>query len=220
MDGCELDEAERLSLAVLREASRSASPAVRFTLMEAIAEDLACEEQRLGHGLMSGTHHRQQLIGALRSVAEAIGHPPSRRSYRRERERRAALGDGSLPPLSAQLRFFRRWPDALAAAFAPTSTPQDDRILEPPTKIRMYGSDRLEECLRACAEWAGRPPTTRLYEEWRRAILEQREDPTLDIPVYSTFRLRYGSWSQALEAAGLDGSSAARYERAALSEIS
>jgi hypothetical protein len=156
------------------------------------------------------------FIGAIRSVAEVVGHPPSTPEYQREYEQRRERGGAALPSLSAILKHFDGWPYALAAAgLEPAVAPRGIQRRRTYTRKRVhrYKSGHLHACLRACKDDLGRIPMVRDYVAWREDQLDGqpgRRGPEPEIPHHRTFYNRFGSWAAALESAGMDGTRAAR----------
>jgi hypothetical protein len=86
-----------------------------------------------------------------------------------------------LPPPTAYRKHFGSWNAALEAAGLETRRRRPD-----------YGDEQLLEALRGLAAELGRPPT-------RREMSARR-----DLPSHMAYVNRFGRWSDALEAAGLE----------------
>jgi hypothetical protein len=176
-----------------------------------LTEHLVVLAQNHRHDLHPLAHGDARFIGALRSVAEVVGHPPSTTEYVDEYDRRRALGDAGLPSISAILKHFDGWIYALAGAgLAPEVPPKgiQRRRQYKRRVVHRYSEHRLAEALQACARDIGRIPMVRDYCVWREDLLSGRpgKRPAMsDIPHYRTLYERFGSWSAALDAAGLDG---------------
>lgn len=125
---------------------------------------------------------REFLARELRGFADRLGSPrPSANAYRLYRARH----DPSLPPLSAYYRGFGSWPAALAAAGLGRGWERLDAAA-------------LADVLARVAEDLGlRTLRAATYRDYRAA-----HDPSLPAP--STYYFRFGSWPEALEAAGLE----------------
>ena len=153
-------------------------------------------------------------LSALRAIAEALGHPPTREEYERELERRRERGDGRSPTAAEIVKRFGGWAYALEASGLVGALPASalERSLGyQPRVARRYPDEIFEEALRACAAACGRPPLIRDYAAWRNDELARtpnRRPPTSQIPHHSSFGRRYASWTAALRAAGVasDGS--------------
>jgi hypothetical protein len=140
----------------------------------------------------------EAAVNALNVCANDLGRTPSRRDYDAWRAAEA-------PPnqwLSAtKIRdTFGSWPKALdAATLEPTP---DVRVRRLAAKGGAYSAEHLLYGLRQCAEAVGTPFTQQQYVEWAR---EQRNHPPF--ARYSAdawkFIQVFGSWRNALEAAGV-----------------
>ena len=166
--------------------------------------------QEVGFDLNANTGDRRaRYVGALRAVAEVLGHPPSTTEYQAEYERRQALNEGRLPVRSSIIKFYGGWPQALTAAGLAGPEPgsrTERRRQRRRKRPAVYPKQRLLECLRACARDLGRTPSMYDYCEWREDRLPGRPgDRPLgsDIPHSQTITYHYGTWPAALEAAGL-----------------
>jgi hypothetical protein len=200
-------------------------------VMAAVAELSAgaCAElvRRMGDRLiLLGQNHRFDLhplahgdsrfIGAVRAVAELLGHAPTTTEYRTEQARRLQVGDDGLPSLSAVLRRFGSWPAALAAAGLGGSIPPsgiERRRRYQRRVVHRYTDERLVQCLRACEGAIGRIPMVRDYAVWREDVVSGHSGSrpvVADVPHYRTIYERFGDWSAALAAAGMDGRRACR----------
>ena len=166
-----------------------------------------------------------RFIGALRSVAEITGTAPNTTEYEAERERRRSLGDTGLPSASSIVKHYAGWPYALAAAgLAPDVPPSAIKRRRNYRRkiIHRYSEERLVECLQACARVFQRVPMVRDYSSWREDLLAGRpgsRPAAGDIPHHRTYYERYGSWAQALDAAGLDPRLGARTETRSYSAL-
>jgi hypothetical protein len=156
----------------------------------------------------------RRMIAALRTVADAIGHPPSTTEYIAEYERRRQRGALQLPSVSTIVKHFDRWENGLAAAaLVPGVPPSRTRRQAYRQSIYRYSDERLVEALRACTRELRRLPKVRDYQAWRADRLAGRPGkrlPLADIPDRRTLHNRYGSWSNALAAAGLNPAEHAR----------
>ena len=121
---------------------------------------------------------RAAVVRALRRWARETGRPPRASDWREpggkwEREYPAWPAAGDVRA------HFASWPQALAAAG-----------LRP--HRRAWTREQIIRALRAWAAAHGRPPH---HDEWQRSAVEH--------PPSGTVTLRFGSWTAALEAAGL-----------------
>lgn len=194
-------------------------------LARRVTEFVVIQAQNHAHDLQSLSHGDARFIGAIRSVAEVVGHPPSTSEYVAEHKRRSALGDTGLPSIATILRHFDGWPYALAAAgYLPAVAPSgiQRRRNYGRKVVHRYSRERLAECLRACARDIGRTPMVRDYAVWREELLAgkpgRRRGPT-DIPHHRTYYERFRSWDAALLAAALPVGRPARTQTTAYSRV-
>lgn len=189
--------ARELPLPACRELGRRIN---EFVLFEAQAEEHSLGTEVTARGV--------RYVGALRSVAEVHGAIPASTDYLAEYKRRRDLGDERLPSLSSIVKFFGGWEAALAAAALTEAAPVSkvERIRgRKGKKVHRYADARLIEALRACARDIRKPPTVLEYKEWREDKLAGRPGrraPGADIPHFRTIHARFGSWLNALRAAG------------------
>src|SRR5689334_15725509 len=107
---------EDLAIETLVAAARRLPLAHREELSRRLIEDLILARQNHDHDLSPYAARRARAIGALRAVAETIGHAPTTTEYDAEVDRRRALGDTTLPVHSTITNTLHGWPGALAAA--------------------------------------------------------------------------------------------------------
>lgn len=194
-------------------------------LARRVTEWVVVQTQNHHHDLHPLAAGDARFVGALRAVAEVVGHPPTTQDYAAEYERRRELGDTGLPSASAISKHFDGWPYALAAAgLAPDVAPSgiQRRRNYQRKVVHRYSAERVSECLRACAHDLGRTPMVRDYAVWREELVAGRPGrrPTAtDVPHHRTVYERFGSWSAALEAAGFDGRRSARTETQTYSTV-
>lgn len=190
-------------------AARELPVAAASELARRVTEIVVLATQEDEFDLSNIGDRRGRYIGALRAVAQVLGHPPSTTEYQIEYERRQALNEGRLPVRSSIIKFYGGWLQALTAAGlagpAPVSRTERRRRRQR-KRPAVYPKERLLECLRACAYDLGRTPSVLDYNEWREDHLPGRPgDRPLgsDVPHHQTVVYHYGTWPAALEAAGL-----------------
>jgi len=137
---------------------------------------------------------RASVVEALRGLAARLGRVPRMRD----------AGKNGVPDAGTCCRLFGSWNNALRAAGLPVNRNS------PAFTWRHPGDSREDamRALRAAAEQAGGPPSVGLYEELRLSLGRS------DWPSVCTLRVLFGSWSAAVEVAGLDGGPRLRLVRA------
>ncbi len=147
-------------------------------------------------GRPGGTVRPLALIG-LQMCAADLGQVPSRRAYDAWRE---ALPNPDDYPHSSNVRAaFGNWRKATVALGAPEHDPRASRVLQ--AGGRPYGREQLIAALRACADALGkRGFYWQEYRKWSADRRQRMHAPQRKRP----FQREFGSWSDALEAAGLD----------------
>ena len=169
---------------------------------------------------------RDPIVAALKALTERLGHPPNTAEYRREYQSQKQAGVSQMPSVSAVLRHFGSWRSALANSGCLKGVPPSGthgRRNVGGKIVNRYSHDRLLACLRACAADLGAVPRIRDYAVWREdklPTLARRRGIPIDIPHYTTFRNRFGSWDAALRAAELEGDLKGRIEPRTYSGIS
>lgn len=125
------------------------------------------------------------VLEALQDLAVRLGRTPRMRD----------AGNNGAPDAGTCCRLFGSWNAALRAAGLPVNRNS------PAFAWRHSGDSRKDAvgALRAAAELAGGPPSLGLYEELRFSLGRS------DWPSACSLRVIFGSWSAALEAAGVDG---------------
>jgi hypothetical protein len=210
-------DAERLAVRALYAAAAELPLPACAELGRMIRELIVVSSLDHVHELNVFAEGDRRMIGALRTVAEAIGRAPSTSDYVAEYERRRDRGVAGLPAVSTVVKHFAGWDNALAAAGLAPDRPIG-RLRRRQTyqrrQVHRYSDERLIECLQACAREIGRIPMVRDYQGWRAAILSGtpgRRRPALsDVPDRRTIHNRYGSWPNGLAAAGLSPDESAR----------
>jgi hypothetical protein len=182
----------------------------------AITEALYLAAQRSRHQITPRVAKRVRFIGAIRSVAESVGHVPTTTEYTHERNRRRKFGDESLPAISVLLKFFGSWHRALSsAALAERQVGSlNARAAYRPLKMPRYSNERIVQCLRACASDLGRIPTVRDFLVWRDGRTGRSSGGRVfgvDIPHFRTIYERFGNWPSACKAAGITQDIAERW---------
>jgi hypothetical protein len=211
-------------------ATKAAEPAdgtalaVRALLYAAIELPIdACKElirQLLGHVAVAtqdfaGDINRRRpdaevrAITALRDLASRLGRSPSTSDYTNEYDRRRINGENPIPTAGAIIKRFGSWEAALSAAglHVPELSRVNVRRHVGKRRVYRYPTERIIECLRACARDLGYPPTVRDYNAWRDEKLggnAGRRRVGADIPHYRTVEQRFGSWNAGIGVAGLD----------------
>ena len=116
---------QSLVVAAFVAAARLLPPSVAEQIARAIYELVVIESLNDRHDLTPYTDRRLLMIGAVRSVAEALARVPSTSDYVAEYKRRRALGDTALPSVSSVVKFFKNWPTSLAIAGLQPLAPPD-----------------------------------------------------------------------------------------------
>jgi hypothetical protein len=206
------------AIAALAAAARTLSPEGCRELARLLIEHVVVQSQNDRFDLHPLAALHARAIGALRSVAELVGHPPTTTEYQAEFDRRRALGDSGLPSVDSIVREFGGWPHAqIAAGLIPAAHPSafQRRRDYQRKKVHRYSDQRLRDCLNACARDLGRIPMVRDQVAWREELLRRpatRRTGRNDIPHWRTYYERYGDWSIALADAGLSPVRAERTE--------
>lgn len=145
-----------------------------------------------------------QYLASLVRVAEELGGTPGVADYKEVQGRLRGTPD-EIAPFNPLYQFFgSSWPRALEAIGMSDSLSaasiearfRKRRI----GKVWRFAESQLRDALLSAAEHWGRPPTTGEYEWWRARELEllaARGDEPL-VPSTGPFRVRFGSWENAL----------------------
>lgn len=220
-----IDTAGELALRALFAAATELPIELCRELARRVTEFVVIQAQNHAHDLQSLAHGDARFIGAIRSVGEVLGQPPSTSEYVAEYKRRRALGDTGLPSVATILRHFDGWPYALAAAaYLPAVAPSGIQRRRSYRRkvIHRYSPERLVECLCACTRDIGRTPMVRDYAVWREELLAGkpgRRRGGTDVPHHRTYYERFGCWDAALQAAGLPAKRRARTQTTAYSRV-
>lgn len=137
---------------------------------------------------------RDSALEALRVLAAKLGRIP------RMQDTRGASG---VPAAGVYCRLYGSWNPALRAAGLPVNRAS-------PALVWRHRGDPREDAvaaLRAAAELTGGVPSISAYEGLRHSL------GRADWPSVCSLRIIFGSWSRALEAAGLDGGPRVRVVR-------
>lgn len=157
---------------------------------------------RSGYG-----YSEEQLHGALREIAERLGHSPKTSEYKAARDELLAdeMAEGkpprAFPSLSMIQKNYEAWDDALRAAGL---EPVDGRHNKVGCGTRRNGRAVTEEmCVSAIREGflaKGHPYTQTAYSAWRKdqQARDRAERRIRRLPSYDAIWARYGTWEQAV----------------------
>lgn len=149
----------------------------------------------------------EQLHGALREIAERLGHSPKTNEYKAARNELLAdeLAEGkpprAFPSLSMIQKHYEAWDDALRAAGL---EPVDGRRNKVGCGNRRNGRAVTEEmCVSAIREGflaKGHPYTQTAYSAWRKEqqARDRAERRIRRLPSYDAIWARYNTWEQAV----------------------
>lgn len=170
---------------------------------------------------LGGAFTRDEAVSAVRMFIEDFDYAPGMREYIRWAKQPGIKRRPGRRPLS-QVAFDRLfqggWDEVIREAV--NVAPGD-----PSPVVYNGGSARpagatwsrevRREALCACAKQTGRSPRCSEYMSWRDRMNRDRAEqklPPLPLPSYSSYHTHYGSWDEALVAAGLEplGGSATR----------
>jgi hypothetical protein len=156
-------------------------------------------------------YENDELLAAVRRVADELGHAPREADYRDVYVQLLDEARGKDPPVdvipapSTLTHRFGAWPYVLEAAALPISEhtrkprPSDVPRRRPPR----YTDSELLEAVRRAHTAIGSPLTLRAYERWRKAELARADvaNEYLVIPSVVPIRIRFGRWRVAVRAA-------------------
>jgi hypothetical protein len=155
------------------------------------------------------TAAKVRAVEALIDVATTLGRTPTTTDYTAQYDTQRRRGDLSLPSVSMVVRAFGGWNTALAASgLVDPARPDELKRRKARVRFRVarYPDERLIESLQACARAYGHVPTVLDYQAWRGGVLNIQAVSHLrerDIPHWRTIYKRFGTWTTALERAGL-----------------
>lgn len=152
----------------------------------------------------------EDMLDALREVAQRLGHSPLTRQYRAERDaiRRESARAGalrSLPAWGVIRTRFGTWDEALiAAGLEPTNGRVSVVRLDYKRGGRRFTDADLHYWMRRAFAELGSPARTSALKQkaWRLKLLSDAEaqGEYLRIPTYEPYRARWGTWEAAKRA--------------------
>lgn len=182
------DEIRQRFKEVLDDRAVSAELGVPRTLVRELTRDIVRDLHFQHRKKRARDYTDEQLIRHLQQVGGTRAGVATFAIY--ERERLKNIGSRKWPSAQTISLRFGSWPDALARSGLPSNPhgPKYGRVL--------YTDSECLEALREVAAAVGTSPTQQQYREHLTRV--QRR-----VPGASTIRRRFGSWIDALRAAGL-----------------
>lgn len=115
---------DELAVDVLFAAARRLPAPACELLAQRLVDHLIVVRQNDAHDLSPLTPRHERAIGALRAVAESLGHVPTTTEYQAEYDRRRTTDKATLPSVGAIVREFGGWGTALGSAgLVPAAAP-------------------------------------------------------------------------------------------------